>query len=194
MDYKQINDYEVMYMVRENDEDARGILFKKYLPIVGKIASKYTGFTNRKGVDFDDLLQEGLIALNAAINGYEDGNGVLFYTYVSVCIERHLSTYCRRLDNKKNYFLNNSIDDDNYYFIMDSKSSIDYIFNESLAEEEFIRCKNAFDIKHSSIFELRYNGFSYKEISRLLDISISTVDGRLYRIRKSLQEKYNFKC
>lgn len=194
MDYKQINDYEVMYMVRENDEEARELLFKKYLPIVGKIASKYTEYIKRKGADFDDLLQEGMIALNAAINGYDDSNGVLFYTYVSVCIERHLATYCRRIDNKKNYFLNNSIDEDNYYSKVDFKSSIDYIFDEKLAEEEFIFYKNAFDIKHSSVFELRYNGFTYKEIGKLLDISVSTVDGRLYQIRKILQEKYNFKC
>ncbi len=194
MDYKQINDYEVMYMVRENDEEARDLLLKKYLPVVSKIAAKYSEFIKTKGVDFEDLLQEGTIAINTAINTFDDSNGVLFYTYVRVCIERHLATYCKRLDSKKNYFLNSSASEDNYYSIIDSRSSIDTIFNDKLFEEEFICYKNAFDLKYSSVFELRYNGFTYKEIGKLLDISVSTVDGRLYKVRKFLQEKYNFNC
>ena len=57
---------------------------------------------------------------------------------------------------------------------------------EQLNYKEFTRCKNYFDIDKSSVFELRYNGFTYKEISKLLDISISTVDGRLSKIRQTL--------
>ena len=56
----------------------------------------------------------------------------------------------------------------------------------------FIRYKNHFDLSYSSILELRYNGFSYREISQLLDLPISTIDGRLYKIRKFLQEKEKF--
>ena len=54
-------------------------------------------------------------------------------------------------------------------------------------EEKFIMYKNSFKFLDSNIFELRYNGFSYKEISQLLDISFSCVDSRLCKIRKSLQ-------
>lgn len=192
MDYKQINDYEVMYMVRENDEEARGILLKKYVPIVSRIASKYLPLVKAFGIDFDDLLQEGMIALNKAINSYDDNSGVLFYTYVLLCVERHIITYCRRSNNKKNYFLNYSIISDDYYLLKDDKSSVDEFVNEKLAEEIFTRYKNLFDIRYSSVFELRYNGFTYKEISDLLDISIGTVDARLSKIRKLLQEKCNF--
>ncbi len=192
MDYRKVNDYEIMYMIKENDEGARELLLKKYLPIVSKIASRYLPFVKTLGIEFDDLIQEGMIALNKAINSYDDSMGILFYTYVSVCIERHIITYCKRADNKKNYFLNYSISDDNCYSLKDPKSSVDYFFNEKSAEDTFIRYKNLFDIKYSSVFELRYNGFSYKEISNLLDISIGTVDARLSRIRKSLQQRCNF--
>ena len=50
--------------------------------------------------------------------------------------------------------------------------------------------KYLFNIKDSAVLELRYNGFSYNEISSLLDIPLSTVDGRLYKIRKYLQSYY----
>ena len=62
MDYKKINDYEVVYLVKENDEEARKIMFNKYIPIVRKLASKYSMSAKWARVDFDDLVQEGLIA------------------------------------------------------------------------------------------------------------------------------------
>lgn len=192
MDYKKLNDYEVMYMIKENDEYSREILLKKYMPIVSKISSKYLPFVKMYGSDFDDLLQEGMVALNKAIDSYDDNSGALFYTYVLICVERHIITYCRRVNNKKNYFLNSSVDVDDYYFLSDDKASMDLFVSEKLTEEEFKKCKNAFDIKYSSVLELRYNGFTYKEISNLLDISIGTVDARLSKIRKYFKERYNF--
>ncbi|MDD5888255.1 MAG: sigma-70 family RNA polymerase sigma factor [bacterium] len=192
MDYKQVNDYEVMYMIRENDDEAQDLLVKKYMPIVSKIASKYLPLVKTCGIEFDDLLQEGLIALNKAIIGYDDNSGVLFYTYVLVCVERHIITYCRRVNNKKNYFLNYSVASDDYFLFKDDKSSIDEFMSERFAEEDFVYCKNLFDISYSSIFELRYNGFTYKEISVLMDVSLGTVDARLSKIRKVLLEKRKF--
>ncbi len=194
MDYKQLNDYEIMYMIKENDEESRNLLFKKYLPIVNKIASKYLSYAKNLGIEFDDLIQEGMIALNKAIIGFNDSNDVLFYTYAYVCIERHLITYCKRSDSKKNYYLNYSVNEGEYIFIKDDKSSIDDFINEYLTKESFMYYKNMFDIKYSSVFELRYNGFSYREISKLLDISIGTVDVRMTRIRKILHEKCKFNC
>ena len=40
MNYKNINDYEVLYMIRENSDDARDLIFQKYSPIIKKIANK----------------------------------------------------------------------------------------------------------------------------------------------------------
>lgn len=84
--------------------------------------------------------------------------------------------------------------DDNCYNIVDMKTSVEAMFSEKLLEDSFIFLKNLFDMKHSSVFELRYNGFSYKEISELLDIPVSTVDGRMYRVRQILHERYKFEA
>ena len=34
MNYKNVNDYEVMYMIRENDEESVGLMYKKYMPLI----------------------------------------------------------------------------------------------------------------------------------------------------------------
>ena len=70
MDYKQVNDYEVIYMIKENDEEARNLLIRKYKPIINKISNKYISSVKPFGVEIDDLVQEGMIALNKAINTF----------------------------------------------------------------------------------------------------------------------------
>ena len=32
MKYKNVNDYEVIYMIRENDEDSEKLMYEKYSP------------------------------------------------------------------------------------------------------------------------------------------------------------------
>lgn len=188
MDYKKINDYEVVYMVRENDDDARKIIFNKYTPIVKKIASDYLEYAKLARIEYDDLVQEGLIALNEAINKYNDQTGNLFYTFASVCIERRIITYCRCMNTPKHYPLNRSLSDDAIYSMTDNKTPATYL-DEVCLEWDFVNFKNLFSFSESCVFELRYNGFTYKEISKLLDIPITTIDGKLYKIRKTLQNK-----
>ena len=108
MDYKKINDYEVVYLVKENDEEARKIIFNKYIPIVRKLASKYSMSAKWARVDFDDLVQEGLIALNDAIDKYDENSGALFYTFACICVERRTLTFCRKMSSNKHYYLNTS--------------------------------------------------------------------------------------
>lgn len=189
MEYKNVNDYEVMYMIRENDEEARNLMFQKYHPSIKKIAYKYYDFAKKCGSELEDLIQEGMIALNKAIDSYQESSGVLFYTYVTLCIERHLITYCRNISSYRHASLNNNVGDDILFNISDSKNGIEDFFSEKLEEEMFIYYKNLLNFKFSIVFELRYNGFSYKEIGNLLDLPISTIDGRLCKIRKFLQER-----
>lgn len=190
MDYKKINDYEVVYMVRENDEEAREIIFNKYIPIVRRIASDHLALAKMARIEYEDLVQEGLIALNEAINKYNERSGVLFYTFLCVCIERRILTYCRKMNSSKHYLLNTSLDDEYIYSVSDNDVFEAY-FNEINLERKFVSFKNLFDIVESNIFELRYNGFSYKEISKLLDIPVSTIDGKLCKIRRVLKETLN---
>ena len=188
MDYKKINDYEVVYMVRENDEEAREIIFNKYIPIVRRIASDHLALAKMARIEYEDLVQEGLIALNEAINKYNERSGVLFYTFLCVCVERRILTYCRKMNSSKHYLLNTSLDDEYIYSVSDNDVFEAY-FNEINLERKFVSFKNLFDIVESNIFELRYNGFSYKEISRLLDIPLSSIDARLCRIRRILRSR-----
>lgn len=94
------------------------------------------------------------------------------------------------MNSSKHYLLNTSLDDEYIYSVSDNDVFEAY-FNEINLERKFVSFKNLFDIVESNIFELRYNGFSYKEISKLLDIPVSTIDGKLCKIRRILKETLN---
>ena len=49
---------------------------------------------------------------------------------------------------------------------------------------------NKLPIEYSSVLELKMNGFNYREISTLLDIPSSTVEYRIRRIRKEINQYY----
>ncbi len=189
MDYKELNDYELVYRIRENsDDDAMMLLMKKYEPIICSYAKKFIEFAGGCGADMDDLIQEGRLAITKALKAYDQNKASIFYTYVTVCIERSFYTYCRNLTYKKNFALNYAISDENVYnYVADNFDLSSYVINAFSEREFLISIRSNFNLIDSSIFELRYNGFSYKEISELLDISFSLVDSRLCKIRKILQ-------
>ena len=186
MEYKDLNDYEILYMINENDEFNKKILFDKYKPIILKIANYFYNYMPSNGLEIDDLIQEGYIALDNAIKTYNKDSGVLFYTYVNLCIRRHLSTFCKSNNNYKNYILNNSCNIDDCLDVCDKNvnfNNLDYF----MLEADFKLILYNFDLVDSCIFELKYNGFSYKEISKLLDLPISVVDSRLVKVRKKIK-------
>lgn len=193
MDYRDINDYEIVYRIRENyDDDAVRLMIKKYEPIICSYAKKYINFAEKHGAELDDLIQEGRVAVAKAIKTYNPDKTSIFYTYVTICIERRIISYCRNLAVKKNSPLNYCVSEKFLYNLKDNSFNLsNYVIN-SLEEEEFLlRVKSKFKLIDSSVFELRYNGFSYREIGVLLDISLSSVESRLCKIRRTLQAQRN---
>ena len=183
MEYR-VNDNELIYMIREGDDFAVKRLFEKYRPLVNSIANSFYVFSKRLGIEFSDLMQEGYIGLYNAYSSFNEFGDVKFYTYALTCIRNHLNTYCRNMGVKKNYFLNNSVCLDDYEASLFNYCSNFIYFDE---ESNFVNIKNLLSFKCSIVFELRINGFKSKEIARLLDVPVSTVNGRISKINRTLR-------
>ena len=81
MKYK-INDNELIYLIKENDEYSMKLLFNKYKPIVYKVCSTYFIKLKKYGIEFNDLIQEGYCALYKASCTFNFCY-LLFYYYSS---------------------------------------------------------------------------------------------------------------
>ncbi len=186
MDYKKINDNELLYLISDNNDEYKKVLFEKYKPIVLALAKKYNAMNTDTAIDFEDLVQIGYIGLNNAIRFYKDTHSI-FYTYANFCIEHTLAkeVYKRNYRKGRNHFLFISYDDEkmNFYAKEEIESESVYFFNL------FVRLKNFLDFFDSLVFELRFNGFKYKEIAILLDVKESKVDYSIQKTKRKLKKR-----
>ena len=192
MNYKLYNDFELIYMIRENDDVSQNIIFDKYKPIIMNIANDYYPKYKKYGYEFDDFLQEATIGFQKALFSFDETRNNLFYTFAIICIQRRLLSFCRSLlSNKYKYTCvdNVAIED---VTCIDINNNIDNIFAEK--EMESIFKGIIFDLSWDEglVFELRMNGFQYLEISQLLDIPFNKVGIILKNVRKVVRKKFDY--
>lgn len=200
--YKDLNDYEIMYLVEENDEYASEVLFDKYRPIILKIASQYKNEAKKYGLEMDDLVQEGYLGLYNAIQTYDSNNDVLFYTYALVSIRSKILNILTIRGAGKNRLLNQAVSLSSEVSGIDDVSLIDILEDKSVLLPHFILEENEFsnvihdfllsiDFDKALIFELKLNGFKNIDIAELLNVQIKYVSNTLFRIRKQFKQYLN---
>ncbi len=198
MEYDEINDNELLFLVSESNEEARSELVKKYTGIVHKIAFKYTNIAETFGIEEKDLVQEGLIGLSKAIDTYDTNKNVLFYTYVTLCIETSIKSALRKASKKKHQSLNSSISLDKLYedeinvneILKDEtsdpsvqlldKENIDEILNES---------KKVLTSFEYEVFKFKTNGYSNEEIALKTNKDKKSIENTIFRIKNKIKDK-----
>lgn len=183
--YKDMNDYEILYMVCE-EEVSFDILVNKYRPLIYKVVKEYAKFFKKFGYELEDLMQLGYITLYKTSRKYDVYNHSMFYTYFKRSLMNMLITNIRINTTSKKETLNNALS----YDILVPNSNISYIDllsdkkNGYDIESELITFKNSMPALLSYIFELYYNGYSKLEISILLDEDLNTVKESIIRIKE----------
>lgn len=197
--YKDLNDYEIIYMIGENDEIARKMMFDKYSPIIKKEAANLYKYAKKVGLDISDLEQEGYYALTLSMRKYDPNKDVLFYTYAIAAIKRKMGNLIRISSANKHIALNESIsldksiteDDANLFsFVEDPKSikPLDAIVSKELIDD-IENCLYGLSLDYASVLELKLNGFKTGEIASLLSITKYSVTSILSRIKKKIDLK-----
>ena len=189
MNYKNYNDYELISMVRENDEFSYYSLFEKYKPIVKKISKEFYDRYSDYGYDYDDFIQEGYVGFQNALNKYDSSKGALFYTFVELCIRRRLLSFTKNITLPKRNISNKyfvSLDDldvrDNSVSLNDE---LDYEDTMNIIKDVLY----SLDLKYTAPFELKMNNFSLKEISTLLEVSINSASYRVNLVRDEIRTR-----
>ncbi len=191
MNYLENNDYELIYLVSESNENAFDILFKKYEPLIKNIVNHYFYMFQNSSIVKDELEQEGRIGLYKAIKKYDSQKNILFYTFALYCIKKQILNFYVFHFRKKNEILNNCLLLDDSLALIDQDTPEDKIKNNEFSDF-IINFKNDLDFLEANIFELKYNSFSYKDIAKILDIEVKTVDNKLVKIKIKLK-KYMLK-
>ena len=198
--YDDYNDNELIYLIYDFNEDANRILHEKYYKIIKIKVAKYRALAKRIGLDTCDLMQEGLLGLEEAINSYRDNKDMKFSSFANMCIERQILSVLNYHSRKKHTFLNDScsidVEDEKGRTMLDYslKSDIDPLMMMEIEEEK----NSIYDLMtkdlsklEKEVFELKLNGLDYREIARLLNKSYKSIDSALQRIRVKLKKILN---
>ncbi|CCY28672.1 MAG: sigma-70 family RNA polymerase sigma factor [Acholeplasma sp.] len=192
MNYKDFNDFELLDYIYGQNEDANEILLYKYRPLIVSIAKKYQP---KDGTfDLNDLVQEGMLALNSAITNYNDSKNANFGTFAKLCIERRIANYIRSFRRDKNKVLSEAIS----YDLEEDNSMDKFLADRSL--EPLTVVTNLEDDKllveqinkdltklEQEVFHLKLKGYDYKEIAKRLNKSPKAVDNTIQRIKVKIK-------
>lgn len=197
MNYQELNDFELISYVNENNEEAKNIMFDKYKPLIISIAKRMAKYSYNSGLDMNDLIQEGMIGFSHALASFNESRGVIFYTYAKTCIERNLINTLITANRKKHKILNDSISLDVFMSEQDIKDNYnnpeEMVINDANINELKEKIKIMLTPFELQVFDLKVNGFEYREIADILDRKPKDIDNALQRIKNKLKEQLNSK-
>lgn len=98
-------DETLLAQARQGDETAIAALIARLMPFIRKYAARCTA----PGLEFDDVVQEGLIGLFHALRSYDAAQSVTFVAYAMACIQHAQQDARRAALRKKHAPLNFSV-------------------------------------------------------------------------------------
>ena len=195
--YKNENDSELIYLISESNEEAKEIFYEKYRGVIEVKAKKYANFVSSKGYDINDLIQEGMIGLTQALNDFKEQKNVQFNTFANLCIDRQIFSFIRNITRDKHKILNDSVSID-AHVSPSGRPLVEFLFDENNInpEEAFIERETKYELfkkiedkltkSEKDVFDLRMQGFTYKEIACLLNLTPKAVYGAIGRIKNKI--------
>lgn len=198
MRYKGVNDYELLYLVGENNEEVYNSIYAKYKPLIHRMAKTLCENYKSALVEYDDLFQEGMYGLNNAIKSFNGKSGSLFYTLAKLCISREMNGYVAKMLRGKNMILSSAVSFDtpiskNGFVVEDTlyshDDSVELQFESIEMEKYILDLKYELKDEYMPVYELKLNGFSNAAIATLLDLRYKYVDNYLRSIKKTLRRK-----
>lgn len=193
----QAVDLELIKRVRAGDGGARETLVRKYIPMVKYIIRNYYS----SFLDFEDLMQEGLIGLLSAIDEYRpEEYDVKFSSFGYLCIIRRVYNVIKQSTGNKHRLLNEAtslqtpVGSDDSRIIMDlvpapfSQFEPEKMLEEKYVDEAIGRVlRNHLSILEYAVISRLLEGYSAREIEEEIGVGLKVIDNARTRVRTKLR-------
>ncbi len=178
------------------------ILVEQNLELVKRVIARYIKTNeNVYGLGYDDLYQEGAVALCRAAATYVE-SPAKFTTYATTIVKNHLIDCCRAANARQKHLCSLPVgydltDDESPHAIPEpsvageADSVIDQIDTAALLAQCKMAYKGAVRLGIEAL-ELTVKDFDTKDIARLYNSTPSTVGSRISRAKKALRQNAAF--
>ncbi|KLU67784.1 MULTISPECIES: sigma-70 family RNA polymerase sigma factor [Desulfosporosinus] len=186
-----IDETSMLEAARSGNKEALNQIIEYYEPEVRIIACKY--FLPR--ADYDDLIQEGRIAIYRAVLSYDDHLNIPFLHFLRMVIKRKLIDSIRKYTRNKHVNLNNAYSLNNAISESEETSFISLLPNAEdpattvIANEEARSIINDINRDLSNLERIVFEhyflqGFKQRELSEQLGLHPKSLDNAIQRIRR----------
>lgn len=163
------NDNELLYLVYEGEDYALGILFNKYFSLIYKRLRAF----KIKQKNAEDFFQEGLMALNDAINTFNPMYSKSFNKYFDLILQRRFINILRK---ESNYFYKVTLVDDFYGALGEDL----FTYNQEIIENNLNKFEN-------EVFELRFKrNYKARDIANILKCDLKKVYNTIYLVKQKI--------
>ena len=186
-----MSDNELILKFRSGDQTAWNFLFKRYERLIESQPNYYFA----KGADADDIIVAGMEGFYEAVQNFDSEKGA-FASFAGLCIGRKIQKFVDTANSGYNAVLNNAVqlpadEEENPEGALSDNGLTNpeaiYIEKEKTRELNDELKRNLSETEYS-VLCYRVDGYSYREIAKILGISEKAVDNALQRIRKNLRK------
>lgn len=96
MDFECINDYELIYLIREGNEKAYELLLEKYKPFIIKLSYRVYSMCE------EDSIYDGYLILNQAIKKFDESFNKTFLRFFELLLVRYYCKYVKKAISENN--------------------------------------------------------------------------------------------
>ena len=188
-------DEELIQKIQNGDVTAEIDLITKYKDYVVKICRGYFIV----GGEMEDIIQEGMIGLYRAIKSFDPARKeASFKTYAITCIKHQIHNAIKKANTNKNKPLSTAVSlqsfAENNKDTLPVELVLDYTPANSVIEKEnYSELQNSLKTLLSpqeyKVLGLYLQGYSYSEISKILNVQTKSIDNSLSRIKQKLRQK-----
>lgn len=194
----QTIDLKLVMRIRGGDEGAREELVMKYVPMVKYIIRNYYS----SFLDFEDLLQEGLIGLLSAIEEYKpDEYDVKFSSFAYICIIRRVYNVIKQTTGNKHRLLNEATSLQAPVGLDESRSVSDFVADsleqfdpEVVLEEKYVDqvlkevLRNHLSLLEYAVMSRLLLGYTASEIEAEMGVGLKVIDNARTRVKTKLRK------
>ncbi len=186
-EYHRTTDEQLCARVAAGDRGAEEALVLRHTRLVRMCARPFF----LAGGDSEDLIQEGMLGLLAAIREFRPDRGARFATYAQVCIRRRIISAVRAAAGGKHAPLNDYVSLEPSLLLADLEPSAPSNPEDVVIHQEALRAlESAIASKltplEGQVLSRFLAGSSYAEIAEAVGRSPKSVDNAVQRIRRKV--------
>lgn len=194
-----ISEEDLIYLMHEEPENAKDIIFEKYSYLIDIYIKKYARVISMFQIDEQELRSEALLGFSDGIKSFDEKKETSLNTFLSLCIHRRVIKYIEKFTRTKYQVINDTlsldyikegessplmdiISDDNKFNPLDNLSSLETI------DEIISGAKKELSEFEYEVFSHMLNGESYQKIAQILDRTPKQIDNTIQRIKLKMHK------